>query len=229
MEIQDSEYYSFQLMEDLDEESSSENDTVDIDINSGESYGVKETDIESIRQQCAEDDRIEDIRVVSRSLQNVKAHVKKLQQEHDLTISNSISIDERLESVKVDMIDLRQRISSSASIELLEDVKRMVDTKSLRAEQNLEEFKSIFMVQVNGQIDQDMTNLKTWFGDLEVLVKQRQTKLETLVGSCAKEYNVAALEERIDSDVAALGRKATFLHDVVKAQGRAFVAWQKKL
>ena len=202
-----------------------EQDAIDLE----DSYGVKQIDIESIRQQWSQYDSIENIRVVSKSLQNVKAHVKKLQQEHDLSISNSISIDERLESVKVDMIDLRQRISSSVSVELLEDVKRMIDTKTSRAEQNVEEFKSSFMVEVNGQIDHDMTNLKTWFGELEVLVKQRQTKLETLVGSCAKQYNVAALEERIESDVAALARKATFLHDVVKAQGRAFVVWQKKL
>ena len=225
------------LMLDLDEESSSQCDDCDaenldhdaIDIDMTESYGVKQIDINSIRQQCTNDDTIENIRVVSKSLQNVKADVKKLQQEHDLSISNSISIDERLEAVKVDMLDLHQKISSSASVELLESVKHTIDTKCSRAEQNLEEFKSSFIIQINGQIDHDMTNLKTWFGDLEVLVKQRQTKLEKLVGSCAKEYNVAALQERIESDVAVLTRNASFLKDVVKAQGRAFVAWQKKM
>lgn len=194
-----------------------------------ESYGVKQMDMDSIRQQCAEDGTQENIRVVSRSLQNVKADVKKLQQSHDLSISNSISIDERLQSVKVDMIGLHQKISSSASIEALESVKHMIDTKCSRAEQNLEDYKSSFMIQVNGQIDHDMTNLKTWFGDLEVLVKQRQTKLEKLVGSCAKQYNVADLQDKIESDLAAVTKDASFLTDVVKAQGRAFVAWQKKM
>eukprot|EP00984_Skeletonema_dohrnii_P030492 scaffold22001_cov151-Skeletonema_dohrnii-CCMP3373.AAC.13 len=221
-------------MLDLDESSSQSDDddseNLDQDaIDMTESYGVKQFDIDSIRQQCTNDDTIESIRVVSKSLQNVKADVKKLQQEHDLSISNSISIDERLEAVKVDMLELHQKISSSASVELLESVKRTIDTKYSRAEQNLEEFKSSFIIQINGQIDHDMTNLKTWFGDLEVLMKQRQTKLEKLVGSCAKEYNVAALQERIESDVAVLTRNASFLSDVVKAQGRAFVAWQKKM
>jgi hypothetical protein len=194
-----------------------------------ENYGVKQIDINSIRQQYAEGDTLENIRLVSRSLQNVKADVQKLQQEHDLSISNSISIDERLESVKVDMIELHQKISSTASIELLESVKHMIDTKCSRAEQNLEEFKSSFITQANGRIDHDLANLKTWFGDLEVLVKQRQTKLEQLVSSCAKECNFVTLQERIESDVAALTRNASFLNDVVKAQGRAFVVWQKKM
>jgi len=213
-------------MLDLDDDAENlDQDAIDM----SESYGVKQIDIDSIRQQYTNDDTIENIRVVSKSLQNVKADVKKLQQEHDLSISNSISIDERLEAVKVDMLDLHQKISSSASVELLESVKHTIETKCSRAEQNLEEFKSSFIIQVNGQIDHDMTNLKKWFGDLEVLVKQRQTKLEKLVGSCAKEYNVAALQERIESDVAVLTRNASFLKDVVKAQGRAFVAWQKKM
>lgn len=194
-----------------------------------ESYGVKRMDISSIRQQCAEDGSLENIRMVSQSLQKVKADVQKLQQEHDVSLSNSIAIDERLESVKVDMIELHREISSSASVELVESVKNMIDTKCSRAEQNLEEFKSSFIMQANGRIDHDLVHIKTWFGDLEILVKQRQTKLEQLVGSCAKEYNVAALRERIESDVAALTRNASFLNDAVKAQGRAFVAWQKKM
>jgi len=200
-----------------------------LDLDLTESYGVKQTDIDTIRQQCAEDDAKENIRAVSRSLQNVKADVKKLQQAHDLSISNSISIDERLQSVKVDMIGLHQKISSAASVEALESVKHVVDMKCSRAEQNLEDYKSSFMMQVNGQIDHGTTNLKTWFGDLEVLVKQRQTKLEKLVGLCAKQYDVATLQERIESDVAALAKDASFLNDVVKAQGLAFVEWQKKM
>jgi hypothetical protein len=144
-------------------------------------------------------------------------------------VSNSIDIDEKLESVKVDMIELHRKISSSASIELLQSMKQTMDTKCSRAEENLEEFKSSFIIQVNERIDHDLCNLKTWFGDLEVLVKQRQTKLEQLISSCAKEYNVASLQERMESDVAALAKKASFLHDVVNAQGRAFVAWQKKM
>lgn len=192
-------------------------------------YGVRQHEIDSIRQRSVENDAIEIVSALSRSLQNVKADIQKLQHEHALSISNSIKIDERLESVKVDMIELSQKILSSASVELVQNMKQTMETKCLRAEQNLDEFKSNFIIQVNGQIERDLNNLKTWLGDWEFLMKQRQTKLEQLVALCAKEFSVCSLQERIESDVAALARKATFLNDVALAQGQAFVSWQKKL
>ncbi|KAL7438704.1 hypothetical protein ACHAXM_006411 [Skeletonema potamos] len=204
-------------------------ENLDHAIDMTENYGVKQIDIDSIRQKCADDDTLENITLVSRGLQNVKAAVQKLQQEQEASISNSITIDERFESVKVDMIELHQQLLSFASLELLESVKNMIVAKCSRAEQNLEEFKSSFITQVNGRIDHNLANLKTWFGDLEVLVKLRQTKLEQLVSSCAKECNVLKLQESIESDIAALTRNSSFLDDVVKAQGRAFVVWQKKM
>jgi hypothetical protein len=115
-------------------------------------YGVRQHEIDSIRQRSVENDAIEIVSALSRSLQNVKADIQKLQHEHALSISNSIKIDERLESVKVDMIELSQKILSSASVELVQNMKQTMETKCLRAEQNLDEFKSSFIIQVNGQI-----------------------------------------------------------------------------
>ena len=194
-----------------------------------ESYGINQGDLDSIQRQSTEQDTLEDLRVISMSLQNVKADLHKLRQEQDMSLTNSISIDERLESVKVDMIELHRKISSSASVELLENVKQSMEVRCSRSEQNLEEYKSALTTQTNGRIDRDMANLKRWFGDLEELVKQRQTKLEQLVGSCAKEYDVTASHERIESDIVELTRNASFLNCVVKAQGRAFVALKKKM
>ena len=63
---------------------------------------------------------------------------------------------------------------------------------------------------------------------IEALVKQRQSKLEQRVACCAREYDVSAFRESIESSVASLMRKVSFLDDTAKAQGKTLVMLQQK-
>ncbi|KAL7466788.1 hypothetical protein ACHAXS_007068 [Conticribra weissflogii] len=95
-------------------------------------------------------------------------------------------------------------------------------------EQHLNTFKTTVREELDGSIDQNLSDLKSWFKDLEGMLKQRQAKLEARVASCARDYDVSAFRESIQSEVKTLEMKASFLDDTAKAQGKTIVMLQQK-
>jgi hypothetical protein len=52
--------------------------------------------------------------------------------------------------------------------------------------------------------------------------------MDARVASCAKEYDVSAFRDGVDSDIASLRSKTSFLDDTAKAQGKALVMVQQR-
>lgn len=191
-------------------------------------YGVRRADFAPIHSQRAEDLAIASDASYSKSLREIKKSILKLQRESDEGIANSMSIDETIKSLKDDLMHLHQKITSTATVSQIQTIQRTLASNQDEIEQFLNTFKITFREELDGRIDQNLSDLKTWFTDLEGLLKQRQAKLESRVASCAREYDVSAFQESIESEVKALEMKASFLDNTAKAQGKTIVMLQQK-
>ena len=192
------------------------------------SYGVRRSEIESIQRRRAEDLANSNDKSVAKGLHEVKTTILKLQRERDEGLASSMDIDDSIKSLKEDLLDTQQKLASSATIAQMQVLQQSLTSKQGQIEQYIQDFKVSFREEVDGSIDHNLSDVKAWFKDLEGLVKQRQSKLEAQVTTCAREYDVASFRENIESDVAALTMKASFLDQTAKAQGKTIVILQQK-
>jgi hypothetical protein len=195
---------------------------------SSNNYGVRKADIDPIHCKLKKDNASANEVTIANGLREVKATIRRLQQDRDEGLANSMETDDSIKSLKEGLTDLQQKLISSVTTTQLQMLQQSLSTKYDQIEQNLNEFQSSFRGEVDESINQNLFDVKTWFKELEGLVKQRQAKLETRVTSCAKEYDVVAFRESVDVDLATLMRKASFLDDTAKAQGKTIVSLQQK-
>ncbi|KAL7553967.1 hypothetical protein ACHAWF_017325 [Thalassiosira exigua] len=212
-----------------DEASRKGNDpSTDSDGTTSSSYGVRKMFIEPIHTKHADASSNANDRAIAGSLRDVKSAIHRLQQHRDEGLVNSMEVDESIKSLKESLFETQQKLMSSATIEQMQVLQQSLIGKYSQMQQRLQEFKTTFHEDVDGSINRNLSEVKSWFKDLEALVKQRQAKLEQRVASCAREYDVAAFRESIETNVASLTRKAAFLDDTARAQGKTLVMLQQK-
>ena len=192
------------------------------------SYGLRQADADPINLKHAESSTNATDQAITSSLCEIKSAIRKLQQDRDEGLINSMEVDEGIKSLKDDLFDIQHKLASSASVEQLQSLQTQTLQKYEQSEQRLQDFRSSFQIEIDGSINKNLAQVKSCFTDLEALVKQRQSKLEQRVASCAKEYDVSAFRESIESSVASLMRKVSFLDDTAKAQGKTLVMLQQK-
>ncbi|KAL7543413.1 hypothetical protein ACHAXR_013035 [Thalassiosira sp. AJA248-18] len=199
-----------------------------IDPGNSSSYGIRKSYIEPIQQKHAADLSNANDRAIANSLREIKTTIRRLQQDRDEGLVNSMEMDEGIKTLKESLFEIQQKLSSTASTKQIQALQQSLLAKYGQIEHHFQEFKTSFHEEVEGSINQNLSEVKSWFKDLEALVQQRQAKLEQRVASCAREYDVAAFRESIESDVASLSRTASFLDDTAKAQGKTLVMLQQK-
>jgi len=187
------------------------------------SYGIRKSEIEPIHLRHASGMTSAN----AKSLREIKSSIRRLQQDRDDGVVNSMELDESIKSLKESLQEVQHKLTSSASVEQMQVFHQSLVTKHGLLEHHLQEFKTSFHEEVGGSID-SLRKENSWFKDLDASVKQRQAKLEQRVASCAKEYDIATFRESVESDVETLQRKASFLDDTAKAQGNALVMLQQK-
>jgi len=192
------------------------------------SYGVRKGDIEPIHLKHADELSNANDQAIANGLREIKSAIRRLQQDRDEGLVNSMELDESIKTLRENLFEIQQKLTSSASTQQLQTLHRSLIAKYGEMERNLQAFKSNFHEEVDKNISHTLSDVKSWFKDLESLVKQRQGKLEQRVASCAREYDVAAFRGGIESDVESLTRKTSFLDDTAKAQGRTIVMLQQK-
>ncbi len=193
-----------------------------------DTYGIEKCDLASIQLKQANVLSSANDIAVSSSLREIKAHLRRLQQDRDDGIVTSMDVDERINSTKNLVFEVQQKLASAASMEQLQTLKAFLAAQYGQTEHRIHEYTSSIQTEVEGRINQNLSEVKSWFSELEAAMKQRQIKLETRVASCAAEYDVACFRESIECDVASLARKASFLDDTARAQGRKIVSLQQK-
>ena len=192
---------------------------VETNMDKSISYGVRKCDVRPV-QSCSAKDI-----AVATSLREIKSTVHRLQQDRDDSIMSSTELDGGISSLREDLFRMQQKLSSSASIEQMLTLQKSLAAQYGQAEEQLQELKTNVHDEVEQSINQKMLEVKACVTELE---KQRQTKLEQRVASCAREYDVVVFREGIESDVASLVRKVSFLDETAKAQGKTLVALQQK-
>ena len=193
-----------------------------------DSYGLKKCNIESIQRKRADDlDKAEGTEVTN-GLRDVKRKIRQLQQESDETLANSLELDENFKKLKDDLLSLQQRFTTTVSLSQLQVLQQSMVAKYGHIEVHINEFKSTFREEVHQSINEYLVDVKASFTALESFLKQRQDKMDTRVTSCAKEYDIAALRDSVESEIASLTRKTSFLDETAKAQGKALVVIQQK-
>lgn len=195
---------------------------VETNMDKSISYGVRKCDVRPV-QSCSANDN-----AVATSLREIKSTVHRLQQDRDDSIMSSTELDGSISSLREDLFRMQQKLSSSASIEQMLTLQKSLAAQYGQAEEQLQELKTNVHDEVEQSINQKMLEVKACVTELEALAKQRQTKLEQRLASCAREYDVVVFREGIESDVASLVRKVSFLDETAKAQGKTLVALQQK-
>lgn len=191
-------------------------------------YGIWKCDLTHIQQKHEDDLSSANDTTILSSLREIKSVLRRLQQDRDNGIVNSMELDERIKSTKDLLFELQQKLASSASMEHLRTLKESLADQYCRIEHQIQESTSAFHTEVDGRIIQNLSDVKSWFTELEAVLKQRQVKLEQRVASCATEYDVAAFRGSIESEVASLARKESFLDDTARAQGKIMISLQQK-
>ena len=192
-------------------------------------YGVRALDIEPIRLKHTKNTTQSADKVVAKSMHEMKSAIRKLQQGQDEGLVSSMQVDESVQALRNRFFEIQQKLVSSASMQQLQTLQQSLTAKIGQLEQHLQDIQTNFQTETNESISKNLEQMQDWFKDLEAMVKQRQVKLEQRLEACAKEYDVEAFRESIESDVAALIRNTSFLDDTAKAQGKTLVLLQQKI
>jgi hypothetical protein len=185
-------------------------------------YGIRKCDVKPAQTNSANDV------VLASSLRDMKSAIHRLQLDRDDNVVCSTELDGRISAIREDLFKIQQKLSTSASIEQMHTFQRSLAAQCSQADEQFEEYKANFHDQVGESINQKISEVKTFIVEIEALAKQRQAKLEQRLASCARENDVVAFRDGIESEVATLVRKASFLDDTAKAQGKTLVALQQK-
>ncbi|KAL3817784.1 hypothetical protein ACHAXA_005817 [Cyclostephanos tholiformis] len=182
-------------------------------------YGVRKCDIRPVQINSAKDV------IIANSLRDMKSAIHRLEQDRDDSAISATELEGRISALKEDLFKAQQKLSTSASIEQMHTLQKSLTTKLV------EQFHA-YMVNLHDEVDvsinQKLSEVKSFIAEIETLAKQRQVKLEQRLATCARDHDVVAFREGIESEVASLVRKASFLDDTAKAQGKTLVALQQK-
>jgi hypothetical protein len=192
------------------------------DIHRSISYGVRKCDVKPASTNSANDV------ILANSLRDIKSAIHRLQLDRDDSVVSSTELDGRISALREDLFKMQQKLLTSASIEQMHTFHKSLAAQCSQAEEQFKEYKAIFHDEVGESINQKISEVKSFIVEIEALAKQRQAKLEQRLASCAREHDVVAFREGIESEVATLVRRALFLDDTVKAQGKTLVALQQK-
>lgn len=195
---------------------------VETDTDKSISYGVRKCDITPVQISS-----VNDVAVAS-NLRDMKSAIHRLQQDRDDSMMFSTELDGCISSLREDLFKMQQKLSSSASIEQMHSLQKSFLAQHSQAEEQLKEFKASLHDEVEESINPKLSEVKSYVAELEALGKQRQAKLEQRLASYARECDVVAFREGIESDVVSLVRKVSFLDETAKAQGKTLVALQQK-
>lgn len=190
-------------------------------------YGIGKCDLAHIQLKQANDLYSADSAAVLSSLREIKSVLRQLQQDRDAGVMDSMGLDERIKFTKDLLFEVQQKLASTATMEQLQTLKVSLAAQCSQIEHRIQDYNDTFHAEVDQRINQNLSEVKSWFSGLEDAVKQRQGKLEQRVASCAMEYDVAAFRDSIESDVVSLTRKTSFLDDTARAQGRKMVVLQQ--
>jgi len=191
------------------------------DTDTSSSYGVRTCDIEPIYCKHSHSSSNDSNKSITNSLREVKSAIRKVQDE---ALVNSTELEESIKLLKDNLHEIQQKLASSVSVEQLQTLQRNLLAKYIQLENNTQDIQT----NLHNEIDTSTSFCNGQIKDLEVVVKQRQTKLEQRVSSCAKELDVADLKESLESDITSLSRTLTFLDDTAQAQGKTLVSVQQK-
>lgn len=192
------------------------------------SCGIWKRDLAPIQQKHVNDVSNDHDPAVTNSLREIKSTLRRLQKGRDDGLVNSMELDEKIKSLKDQLFEVQQKLASSASVEQIQSLKDSLAARYGRMEHQFQEYTASFHHVVDGRINANLSEVKSWFNELESSAKQRQVKLEQRVASCASEYDVAAFREGVEYDIASLASSASLLDDTARAQGKTIVALQQK-
>lgn len=166
---------------------------------------------------------------VTSGLQNCKSAIRRLKQDRDDGVATSMELDLRISSTKDDLFKTQHKLSSLASKEQLYAVQKSLVAQFNQAEDRLKIYKADFHDEVEGSINTNLLDVKSWFTEGESLAKQRHAKLEQRLAACAREDDFIAFQEDIEVHVSSLVKRSSLLDDFAKATGQSLLALRRKL
>ncbi|KAL7505212.1 hypothetical protein ACHAXN_002736 [Cyclotella atomus] len=202
--------------------------SISADATTQNSYGLRKDSIDPIRLRRAEQNDKTTEAAMANGLRDAKAKIRQLQQDRDESLANSLEVDGTIRSIRNDLLKMQQKLAASISTSQLHTFQQSLAAKHSQVEAHLTDFQSKFREEVHQSINEYLADIKSSFSSLETFLRQRQDKTETRVALCAKEYDVAAFRDDVESNVTSLMNKTAFLDDTARAQGKALAAIQQK-
>ena len=139
----------------------------------------------------------DDLQKYTTELSSFKQLLKEYQKVQDQERIDLTSHNQKVDSLKLDLLKLRYDLDAKAEIVKLLKLEEKIKKSKNDAHSMISDFKSRFMVEINEKVENNLKSLSTWSNEHEEIVKVRLEKLQSMLSMCAKTSDMNALEENI--------------------------------
>ena len=111
-------------------------------------------------------------------------------------------VDECLSSLKGQVLNLQREVASSATRTQLKQVEQTMQRLKTDTERLVDDGQASFRTEVDDCVEKKLTEIQSWFKELEALMKQRQTMLDARMASVAKSGDLVVLQNTVERESA---------------------------
>ena len=169
-----------------------------------------------LAQQC-EEKASATLRQLQKELVGIKAVVQQLQGEHDDELASSMQADDCIASLKDEVLQLQRDVSSCATFKQIREVQATIQQVQKDTERYVGDHQNEFRSEIDGSIQKKLVEIKSWFRELETLMKQRQAKLDARMASVAKASDLTTLQDSVEIDAAEARERLDVLTETTDA------------
>ena len=142
------------------------------------------------------------IRQIRQDVATLKTTVQQLRQEHGQDAAASNQVDECLSSLKGQVLNLQREVASSATRTQLKQVEQTMQRLKADTERLVGDGQASFRTEVDDCVEKKLTEIQSWFKELEALMKQRQAMLDARMASVAKSGDLVVLQSTVERESA---------------------------
>jgi len=162
------------------------------------------------------------IRKTRQDVATLQATVQQLQQEHGQDAATSSQVDECLSSLKGQVLNLQREVASSATRTQLKQVEQTMQMLKADTERLVGDGQASFRTEVDDCVEKKLTEIQSWFKELEALMKQRQTMLDARMSSVAKSGDLVILQSTVERESAEMNDRLDTIGHTTDAVALAF-------
>eukprot|EP00563_Minutocellus_polymorphus_P009349 CAMPEP_0181021976 /NCGR_PEP_ID=MMETSP1070-20121207/1271_1 /TAXON_ID=265543 /ORGANISM="Minutocellus polymorphus, Strain NH13" /LENGTH=895 /DNA_ID=CAMNT_0023098893 /DNA_START=490 /DNA_END=3178 /DNA_ORIENTATION=+ len=142
------------------------------------------------------------IRQIRQDVAILQATVQQFQQDQNHDVATSSQVDECVSSLKGQVLNLQREVASSATRTQLKQVEESIQRLKAETERLVGDSQASFRTEVDDCVEEKLTEIQSWFKELEKLMRQRQAMLDARMASVAKSGDLVVLQSTVERESA---------------------------